>query len=155
MRAGGREIDVVLAVGDAVRRAIVARRRSDSDAEGSCRLAGGVKCGHGLGGPVDFSRAPRDRDDTGLVSGVVNGVSDSVDEPLVGVGREVDDDPCARSDGTGDFDVEHDLAVSAIGVSGVVLSGSDGDGYHLGWLLTKGFEVGRNVCSGESRLRVR
>ena len=29
--------------------------------------------------------------------------------------------------------------------SGVVLSGSYGDGYHLGWLLTEGFEVGRNV----------
>src|SRR4029077_14567665 len=74
-----------------------------------------------------------------------NGVSDSVDEPLVGVGCEVNDYPRAGSDRTGDFDVEHDLAVSAVGVSGVVLSGSNGDGYHLGWLLTEGFGVGRNV----------
>src|SRR5262249_29432538 len=137
---------MILAVGDAVRGPIVARRRGDSDAQGSCRLAGGVKCGHGLGGPVDCSRAPRDRDHTGPVSGVVNGVSDGVDEPLVGVGRKVNDYPRAWSDGTGDFDVEHDLAVSTVGVSGVVLSGSYGDGYHLGWLLTQAFEVGRNVC---------
>jgi len=58
--------------------------------------------------------------------------------------------PRARSDGTGDFDVEHDLTVNAVGVSGVVLSGSYGDGYHLGWLLTEGFEVSRNVFQAKA-----
>jgi hypothetical protein len=75
----------------------------------------------------------------------MNSVSDSVDEPLVGVGCKIDDDASTRSNGAGDLDVEHHLAVSAIRGSRVVLSGSDGNGY-CGWgLLTKGFEVGRNI----------
>jgi hypothetical protein len=76
----------------------------------------------------------------------VNGVSDSVDKSLVSVGRKVNDYARTRSDGTGNVDVEHDLAVSAAGVCGVVPSGSYWEGYYGRWLLTEGFEVGRNVC---------
>ena len=64
-----------------------------------------------------FWRAPADGDDAGLVFGVVDGGGDGVDEALVGVGGEVDDDVCAGCDGGGDFDVEHDFAVGAVGVS--------------------------------------
>src|ERR1700730_7550446 len=124
---------------------MLARRCGDSDAEGSGRLAGGVKCGHRLGGPVDFSRAPRDRDDTGIVLGVVDGVSEGVEESLVGVGCKVNHNARTRSDGTGNLDVEHDLAIGAVGVGGTVLSGPYGDGDHLGWLLTEGLEVSRDL----------
>jgi hypothetical protein len=76
----------------------------------------------------------------------VNSVSDSVDKSLVRIGREIDDDTSARRNGAGDFDIKHYLAVSAIGGSWVVLSGSDGNSYD-GWrFLTKRFEVGRNIC---------
>ena len=70
---------------------------------------------------LDSAAAPTDGDDAGVVGGVVDGGGDGVDEALVGVGGEVDDDLGAGSDGGGDFDVEHDFAVGAVGVGGAFL----------------------------------
>ena len=73
----------------------------------------------------------------------MDGGGDGVDEALVGVGGEVDDDVGAGRDGGGDFDVEHDFAVGAVGVGGAVFASVDGDGGDRGGLLAEGFEVGR------------
>ncbi len=145
VRAGGGEVDVVVAVGDAVGGAVVAGGDGDGDAEGGGGLAGGVESGHGLGGPVGLGAAPTDGDDAGLVFGVVDGGGDGVDEALVGVGGEVDDDLGAGCDGCGDFDVEHDFAVGAVGVGGRVLAAVDGDSGDVGGFLSEGFEVGGDV----------
>ena len=143
--AGGGEVDVVLAVGLAVGGAVVAGGHGDGDAEGGGGLAGGVEGVEGLRGPTGLGAAPADGDDAGVVGGVVDGGGDGVDEALVGVGGEVDDDLCAGSDGGGDFDVEHDLAVGAVGVGGCVLAAVYGDGGDLRDWLAEAFEVGADV----------
>ncbi len=75
----------------------------------------------------------------------MDGGGDGVDEALVGVGSEVDGDVGAGGDGSGDFDVEHDFTVGAIGRGGRVLATIDGDGDD-GWgFETEGFEVGRDI----------
>ena len=94
---------------------------------------------------LDFGRAPADGDDAGFVFGVVDGGADGVDEALVGVGGEVDDDVGAGSDGGGDFNVEHDFAVGAVGVGGAVLAAVDEDCGDCWGLLAEGFEVGGEV----------
>src|SRR5882757_6665198 len=145
VRAGGGEVDVVLASGDAVGGAVVAGGGGDGDAEGGGGLAGGVESGHGLGGPGGFGGAPADGDDAGFVFGVVDGGGDGVDEALVGVGGEVDDDFSAGCYGGGDFDVEHDFAVGAVGVGGGVFCAVDRDCGYGGGFLAEGFEVGGEV----------
>ena len=64
--------------------------------------------------PRVLRAAPADRDDRWLVGRVVDGLRDGVDEPLIGVGREVDDDLGARGDRAGHLDVEHHLAVGVL-----------------------------------------
>src|SRR5216683_1568109 len=145
VRAGGGEVDMVLASGDAVGGAVVAGGDGDGDAEGCGGLACGVECCHGLAGPGGFGGAPADGDDAGFVFGVVDGVADGVDEALVGVGGEVDGDVGAGRDGGGDLDVEHDFAVGAVGVGGGVLGAVDRDCGDLGCLLAEGLEVGGEI----------
>jgi hypothetical protein len=71
----------------------------------------------------------------------VDGRGDGVNEALVGVGSEVDNDVGSGRDGGGDLDVEHDLAVGAVGVGGRVFAAVDEDRGDSGSLLTEGFEV--------------
>ena len=143
--AGGGEVDVVLAVSLPVGGAVVAGGYGDGDAESGGGLAGCVERVHGLVGPTGLGAAPADGDDAGFVGGVVDGSGDGVDEALVGVGGEVDDDLCAGRDGGGDFDVEHDLAVGAVGVGGCVLAAVYGDGGDGRDSLAEAFEVGGDV----------
>ena len=77
----------------------------------------------------------------------MDGGGDGVDESLVGVGGEVDDDVGSGSDGSCDFDVEHDLAVGAVGVGGSVLAAVDEDCGDVGGFLAEGFEVGGDIGS--------
>ncbi len=70
---------------------------------------------------------------------------DGVDEALVGIGGEVDDDVGAGCYGGGDLDVEHDLAVGAVGVGGGVLAAVDRDHGDFGGFLAERFEVGGEV----------
>ncbi len=143
--AGGREVGVLFAVGDAVGGAVVAGGGEDGDAEGGGRLAGGVEGVGCLGRPGGFRATPADGDDGRVVRAVVDGGADGVDEALVGVGSEVDDDVCAGGDGCGDFDVEHDFAVGTIGSVGLVLALVDGNGRHLRFREAEALEVGGDV----------
>ena len=90
--------------------------------------AGGIESGHGLRSPTGLGTAPTNGDDAGLVFGVVDCSADGVDEALVSVGSEVDNDVGSRGDTCSDFDVEHDLTVSAVGVGRSVLGSVDQDG---------------------------
>ena len=147
MGAGGGEVDVVLAVGFAVGGAAVAGGHGDGNAECGGGLAGGIESVEGLGRPVGFSIAPADGDDAGVVGGVVDCGADGVDETLVGVGCEVDDDIRAGSDCCGDFDIEHDLAVGAVGVGRRVGAAVYRDGGDAGNSQAKAFEVSADVAS--------
>ena len=136
---------MVLTVGFSVGGTIVACGYGDGDAEGSGGLAGCVDGVEGLRGPVGFGGAPAERDDAGLVGGVVDGGGDGVDETLVGVGSEVDDDVGAGSDSGGYFDVEHNFAVGAVGVGGGVFCAVNEDGGDLRGCYAEGFEIGFDV----------
>ena len=141
--AGGREVDVI--AGSSVGRAVVARSDGYRDAEGGSGLASGVECGHGLRSPAGFRPTPADRNHARLVGCVVDRAADGIDETLVGIRRKVDNDLCPRSDGSRDFDIEHDLAVRAVCVAGRVLALVDGDSSYLGRLLAQSFEVRSKV----------
>ena len=139
MRAGGWEVDVVLpSVTPSVEPSspeatvmVTPSAAADWQAASSAVIACWVH--------LDSAAAPADGDDAGLVGGVVDGGADGVDEALVGVGGEVDDDLCAGSYGCGDFDVEHDFAVGAVGVGGRVFAAVDGDGDDGGRSSGRGF----------------
>ena len=75
----------------------------------------------------------------------MHSAADGIDEALVGIGREVDNDLCPRRDGSGDLDIEHDLAIRAVGVARRVLALVDGYSSHLGRFLTQSFEVGGKI----------
>ncbi|OIQ67552.1 hypothetical protein GALL_508680 [mine drainage metagenome] len=141
---------MLLPVTDTVGRAVVARRHRDGDAKRRRGLAGGVKRHHGLRGPLDFRGSPGDRDDARLVFGIVDGVGDRVDEARVGVGREVNDDARPRSDSARHLDVQHDLAVRAVGITRIVLASADRHGDHLGRLLPQRLEIGGDIGLAET-----
>ncbi len=152
--AGGREIDVIAAIGDAVRGAVVAAGHRDGDAERS----GGLKClvhgGEGLLGPGGLGAAPGDGDHGRFAGGVMDGGRDGVEEALIGVRGKVHGEGCAGSDRAGDLDVQQHLAVSAAGVfTGNVLGFVDGDGIdrRRGQLESPevGFDVGGRKASSE------
>ncbi len=115
VRAGCGEVDVRAPVGDVVRTSVVAGGRRGGHAEGCCIDQCLVERGAGLRGPLVFALAPADADRGGRRAGV-GGHRDGIDEPGVGVGREVDDDVCARRQRPGDLDVEEHLAVGAVRV---------------------------------------
>ena len=136
------------AVGHAVGGAVVAAGYGDGDAEGGGCLAGLVHGGEGLLGPGGLGAAPGNGDDGGLAGGVVNGGGDGVEEALVGIGGEVDGDGGALGYGSGDFDVEEDFAVGAVGVTAWDVVGSvDRDGGDGGWSEAETVEVGLEIGS--------
>ena len=131
-RARCREIDVIGAVADTVIRPVVARCRANRYPHRSGGLESLVVCGHCLMGPGRFRAAPADRNDRRLVRGVVDCRRDRVEEPGIGIGREIDDDLGAGRDRPGDLDVQHHLAVGSIGrARRMVLSMVDRYGEHL------------------------
>ena len=81
----------------------------------------------------------------GIIGRVVHRAADRIDEALVGVGREVDNNLCARGDGRRDFDIQHHLAVRAVGVAGRVLAFVHRNRGHLGRGLSQSFEVGGKI----------
>jgi hypothetical protein len=79
-----------------------------ADWKASSKLVSACGC------PVGFGRAPADGNDRRLVSAVVNGGGDRVQEALIRVRCEIDDDLRGRGNRARDFDVEHDFAVGAV-----------------------------------------
>src|SRR5713226_8200758 len=82
----------------------------------------------------------------------MNGGGDGIVEALVGVGSEINGERRFGSDGTGYFDVQHDLAVGSTGIpGGLVMAVVNGDGYNFrGCHLQSGFEVAFDVARAES-----
>ena len=76
----------------------------------------------------------------------MDGGGDRVEKALVSVRGEVDGDGGAWGYGAGDFDVEQDFAVGAVGVAaGYVIGTVDGDRGHGGWGKAEVGEVGLEV----------
>ena len=103
------------AVTDPVVGAVVARGAGDGHSDQG-RLGEGLVHGpHRLAGPGRLRPAPADRDHRRPVDRVVDRLADRVEEAAVRVGREIDDDPCPGRHRAGDLDIEHHLAVGAVG----------------------------------------
>ncbi len=127
-------------IGGKVRGAIV----TGGDADRYAKTRGGLQqlvelVAELLGGLV-FRSAPTDRNDVGLVDRVGEDGVHHAEKALVGgVGCEVDDDFCARRDGAGHFDIEHDFDVGIVGIervgAGAVLAAIRiGGGCYAWWI---------------------
>src|SRR5713101_5241260 len=82
----------------------------------------------------------------------MNGGGDGIVEALVGVGSEINGERRFGSDGTGYFDVQHNLAVGSTGIAGrLVMAVVNGDGYNFRRChLQSGFEVALDVARPEA-----
>ena len=82
----------------------------------------------------------------------MNGGGNGIVEALVGVGGEINGERRFGRDGTGDFDVQHNLAIRSTGIpGGFVMAVVDGDGYNFRrGHLQSGFEVAFDVARAES-----
>ena len=139
-----------LAVGHAVRRAVVTSRAAHRHAHRRSGLEGLIELRHRLAGPVGFGRAPADRDHRWLVHAVVHGHRDRVEEAFVGVRREVHGDRGLGCDSRSDLDVEHHLAIGALCIRRVIGPTIDTDGLDGGHRQSQAREVGLDVGRPES-----
>src|SRR5262245_35459666 len=100
-------------IGKLILGAIVARRATDRYPLQGRRLERLVHSLNRLGRPdiLALSEAPANREDRGLMLGIMNGRADGVHPPLLGKGREVDDDLRTWGKRCGDLNVEQDLAI--------------------------------------------
>jgi hypothetical protein len=127
-RGGRRKVCVGETIGNPVGGPVVPAGTEDVDAERVGGLEGGVHCVHRLRRPVGLRRSPADRDDGDVVGRVVDSRVDSVQETLVSVGCEIDHDGGSRRDRPCHLDVQVDLAVGAVGITGWMVRGPV-DGY--------------------------
>ncbi|CAM2156783.1 hypothetical protein PT2222_30135 [Paraburkholderia tropica] len=146
VRARRREIDVIGAVGQAIRRAAVARCRAHRHAQRDGGLQRVVQRAERLLRPRRFGRAPTDRNDRGLALAVVQRRAHRVDETGFAVGREVHRDQRGRRERAHDLDVERHFAVRAVRVAGRrVLRLIDGHRFHLRHGHAERAEIGLEV----------
>src|SRR5260370_19748478 len=82
----------------------------------------------------------------------MHGGSDGVEEALIGVRSKIDGEGGLGSDGAGDFDVQHDFAIRAVGVArGFVVGAVDGDSDYFWRSHVEGvLEIGLNVLGFEA-----
>ena len=118
---------------------------ADRDAQAAAAWKAWSNCVIACAVQFDLGRAPADRDDRRLVDVVVDGGRDRVEEALVGVGREVDGDRRLGRDRRRDLDVEHHLAVGAVGVGRMVAAAVDADRLDVGSRQPEAAEIGADV----------
>jgi hypothetical protein len=101
---------MILAITHSIRGAVISRGGGDRDAKSRCVLKSLVQGGSCLGGILTLCIAPTNRDHGGFVLGVVDRLRDRVHKTSICVGCKIDDDFCARSSGTGYFDIQRVFA---------------------------------------------
>src|SRR5690242_20674249 len=147
-----------LAIAVSVRRTAVARRCKHGDAQQRSVVKSLVEGIQRLPCPIALGSTPTDRDNRRLAHSVVNRGIDSFEKTLIRVRSEINGNLRFRSDASSDFDIEHHLAIWAVGIAGSPVMRPThsyrADGHSLqSQLFPIGFQIGIAVAATELNQR--